>query len=346
MRLARLGNIGTSEKRDVSGKPARDKCLFPHHKVDEQPNKKPKKSNHSHKGRESDDKHAVAIVKDVRQLGCVSQDAEPPEPATISRKGTKVLGPIRRVRFTQSTPRQASIRENKGTSLGKIQVKFSHQRSPYAVKFEDRSQAETERQERCARGKAWNLARNICKLKEKDKAAFYSPTQKWFMPAASTIKPEETEFVVDSGASMHMVSKRDLNSAELEPTTVMTANGEVQTREEAAVYVKELDLFVTVMLLEETPAVLSLGKLCEDHGFSYHWTSGQKPHLTKNGKRIGCNVAKYVPFVAPGMSTSSSTSSSPASSTSSSQDTVMSTENPATERSEIMSVESRGKPAA
>ena len=59
---------------------------------------------------------------------------------------------------------------------------------------------------------------------------------------------------------MHKVSKKDLNSAELEtmrtsrsPTTVMTANGEVQTREEATVYVKELDLIVTVMLLEETP---------------------------------------------------------------------------------------------
>ena len=44
----------------------------------------------------------------------------------------------------------------------------------------------------------------------------------------------------------------------------MTANGEVQTRYEATVYVKELDSFVTVMLLEETLAVLSLGKLCED----------------------------------------------------------------------------------
>ena len=49
--------------------------------------------------------------------------------------------------------------------------------------------------------------------------------------------------------------------------TVMTDNGEVQTREEATtVNVKELDLFVTVMLLDETPTVLSLGKLCEDHG--------------------------------------------------------------------------------
>ena len=47
---------------------------------------------------------------------------------------------------------------------------------------------------------------------------------------------------------------------------MMTANGEVQTREEATVYVEELDLFVKVMFLEETPAVLSLGKLCKDHG--------------------------------------------------------------------------------
>ena len=41
---------------------------------------------------------------------------------------------------------------------------------------------------------------------------------------------------------MHMISKKDLNSAELEtvttsrsPTTVITANGEVQTNEEATV---------------------------------------------------------------------------------------------------------------
>ena len=51
---------------------------------------------------------------------------------------------------------------------------------------------------------------------------------------------------------------------------MMTSNGEVQTREEATVHVKELELFVTVMLLEETTAVLSLGKLCEDHGYTYH----------------------------------------------------------------------------
>ena len=78
-------------------------------------------------------------------------------------------------------------------------------------------------------------------------------------------KTEEREFVVDFGASMHMISRKDLNPGELDtvkslkiPTTVVTANGEVQTKEEATVYVKELDFFVTIRLLEDTPAVLSL----------------------------------------------------------------------------------------
>ena len=88
-------------------------------------------------------------------------------------------------------------------------------------------------------------------------------------------------------------------------TTLMTANGEVQTREEATEHVKKHNLFVTVMLLEETPAVLPLGKLCEDHGYTYHWTSGRKPQLTKQGKTIGCNISNYVPFLVPGLSTSS-----------------------------------------
>ena len=60
-----------------------DKCMFPHHKVDEQPNEKPKKGYCSHKRRGSDDKNAVAIVKIVPQFGCVSQDSE----SLVSQKG-------------------------------------------------------------------------------------------------------------------------------------------------------------------------------------------------------------------------------------------------------------------
>ena len=98
------------------------------------------------------------------------------------------------------------------------------------------------------------------------------------------------------------------------PTISITADGEVQTHEEAIVYVKELDIFLTMKVLEDTPAVLSLGKLCDKHGYSYEWINGQKPHLIKNGIRIQCNTENFVPIVVPGMSSSSSSSSHPSTS--------------------------------
>ena len=106
-----------------------------------------------------------------------------------------------------------------------------------------------------------------------------------------------------------------MNSAELEtvttsrsPTTVITANGEVQTHEEPTAYVKEFDIFLTTKVLEDTPAVSSLGKRCDEHGYSCEWINGQKPHLLLNGIRIQCNTENLVPIVVPGLSTSSSSS--------------------------------------
>ena len=49
------------------------------------------RNNQTESRKNGDDKSAVAIVKSVRQLSRVSQDSEPPESFTISRKGTKVL---------------------------------------------------------------------------------------------------------------------------------------------------------------------------------------------------------------------------------------------------------------
>ena len=128
-----------------------------------------------------------------------------------------------------------------------------------------------------------------------------------------------------------MLSKKDLSSDEREtvrrsrkPTTV---NGEVQTNEEAQVYVHDLDLPVTVQILDDTSAVRSLGKRCEEHGYSCEWASGQKPHLTKQGKKIQGKTDNVVPLVFPGFSSNSGTSSS---SESTSQDS--SSSSPAAER--------------
>ena len=222
--------------------------------------------------------------------------------------------PIQRVKFTKAMARQSKIRYI-NPSLGLICPGEPHQRSPNAPKFEDRSQKETEWQEQGAREAAWKLAKSVLKLKEHERATFFSPSENRCL-LASTLKLEEREFVVDSGASMQMISKKDLNDAEMDtltkscsPTIVITANGQAQTHEEATVYVKELDIFLTMKVLENTPAVLSLGKLCDENGYSYEWINGQKPHLIKNGIRIQCNTENFVPIVVPGLSASSSSGS-------------------------------------
>ena len=122
----------------------------------------------------------------------------------------RVLNAIQRVRFTKSTLRHASIRDKKGPSLGETQVKPRHQRTPYAIKIRGSAHEEAERQERCAQSKAWDLAKNTYKLKVNDKVTFYFRAEEWVLPSASAREPEHREFVVDSGASMHVVSEKDL----------------------------------------------------------------------------------------------------------------------------------------
>ena len=320
-----------------------EKCSYPHRQVDEQPSKRSKTNN---------DKSAVAMLKkgywqerelvsdechdrpgkpgkrsdkklgqnssksqssDARQLGCVFQDMTPPK--SILRKGTDMPKTIQRVKFTKAIARHTKIRDQ-NPSLGYIFPGEPHERSPNAPKFEDRSQEETEWQEQGAREAAWKLAKNVLKLKEHQRATFFSPSENRCLPA-STLKPEERDFVVDSGASMFLSCIKDLSDAEMDtltkscsPTIVITANGEVQTHEEAIVYVKELDIFLTMKVLHNTPAVLSLGKLCDENGYFYEWINGQKPHLIKDGIRIICKQENFVPIVVPGLSSTSSASSS------------------------------------
>ena len=111
-----------------------------------------------------------------------------------------------------------------------------------------------------APAKQCGIWRKTYHLKAEDKAKFYCPVKIKALVQVSKIT-EERMFVVDSGASLHVLSKKDLRSDEMDtlrrfrnPTTVVTASGEVQTNEETQVYVHDLDLFVTVQLLEETPA--------------------------------------------------------------------------------------------
>ena len=142
--------------------------------------------------------------------------------------------------------KKKKTRERKGPSRGIIQKCAPHQRSPCAPKFGERSHEETLHQEGCARRAAWDLAQNICKLKKPDKGTFFPPIETKMMLAPTSKNPEERELAVYSGASMHMMKKKDLGSDDLDtlrrsrnPTVVLSANREVHTNEEAQVFAND-----------------------------------------------------------------------------------------------------------
>ena len=124
---------------------------------------------------------------DARQMGCVFQDMKPS--MSILRKSTDMQKPIQRVTFTKAIARHTKIRDQ-NPLLGYICLGAPHERSPNAPKFEDRLQEETEWQEQGAREAAWKLAKSVLKLKEHQKATFFSSPENRCLPV-STLKPEE-----------------------------------------------------------------------------------------------------------------------------------------------------------
>ena len=110
--------------------------------------------------------------------------------------------------------------------------------------------------------------------------------------------PEEREFVVDSGASMHMISKKDLNSAEMDtltkscsPTIVITANGEVQTHEEAAVCQRIGHILDYESLRKHASSIVVWKALTRSH--RYEKKEGDQEYHTANQLKKKCRKRGY-----------------------------------------------------
>ena len=81
---------------------------------------------------------------------------------------------------------------------------------------------------------------------------------------------------------------------------VNTANGEIVVDKYVMVRVRELGITVKAMVLKDSPSVLSLGKLVDEHGFEYRWTKFKAPILiSEDGKIVKCRTANFVPRITP-----------------------------------------------
>ena len=64
------------------------------------------------------------------------------------------------------------------------------------------------------------------------------------------------------------------------------------------VIIEDLDIFLFVKLVDDSPTVLSLRMLCETIGFSFVRKTGKQTSLTKDGITYECRFENHVPAVA------------------------------------------------
>ncbi len=59
------------------------------------------------------------------------------------------------------------------------------------------------------------------------------------------------------------------------------------------------EAYVTAHVLDSTPPVISVGRLCIDHKYEFYWPPGSKnPYfITPKGKRIDLTVDDYIPYI-------------------------------------------------
>ena len=131
-------------------------CLYRHADGEETLSKRSKRERESTRG-------AVAILRQKKVQGCVSQNSDPKKSVLRKAGQTRLNASAgHTIKFSGRTWYEIQIRERKGPSRGVVQKCELHERNPCASKFEERTPEETSRQEECARKAAWDLARKIC----------------------------------------------------------------------------------------------------------------------------------------------------------------------------------------
>ena len=126
--------------------------------------------------------------------------------------------------------------------------------------------------------------------------------------AYSTVKvSKKVKFIMDTGCGYDLISQRkarelDLQTYEGEDKMVfMTANGITETREVAKFSVDSFSEETKPFVLEQSPAVFSVGVRCMKLGYTFVWPPKDQPFMINPvGKKIELHSKDDIPYLVPG----------------------------------------------
>jgi len=122
--------------------------------------------------------------------------------------------------------------------------------------------------------------------------------------------PHVKKWIFDSGCGVDLVSKKDIKGFEHkirdadEPLVFRTANGRTEAESTIKIPCKEIGCSVNAYVLQNTPAVVSMGKRCMEEGCSFVCPSGESPFLVDPKGRITLfEVRDNIPYIVTGSDT-------------------------------------------
>ena len=126
----------------------------------------------------------------------------------------------------------------------------------------------------------------------------------------SILQDPALQYVLDSGSEFHLVGERDLSREgwkrvreAIEDVYLATASGpEAASRELTGHFDVLGGVRLVHKVLRNSPAVVSMGRLIENHGFSFHWMHGSTPVLVfPDGEKLELPCHGHVPYLPPGV---------------------------------------------
>ena len=104
---------------------------------------------------------------------------------------------------------------------------------------------------------------------------------------------------MDTGCGHDLIGRAKAKSLGVDDEIVFqTANGPTSTSDVAEIVVDELDETVKPHVLDETPAVLSIGRRCMKVGYAFHWMPGKLPFMvTPKQGFVHLQVKDDIPYL-------------------------------------------------
>ena len=156
--------------------------------------------------------------------------------------------------------------------------------------------------------RALKLAKTVktspsAEIAEGDLCRYKPPGREQLKENATALPVRGGSWIIDSGSAFGIVSPGDLTPFEKRRIEKMsmgiqlrTAAGDLTTDESVSVNPFGGNDTIDALVLPDSPALLSLGKLCGESGYSFYWPSGGSPEITlPSGKKFELDVVNRVP---------------------------------------------------